>query len=120
MKRYRAIPKEGMNRFDLQKKVPELTPACWIRKRREEQIYLGDFGGIVLHLQSVRNSLNRKKEDTFILVSTDRLLIVKPRAYSLFRMLSSLLAARSKLPSRSAMLFHQCWLQELPIPCLQC
>lgn len=31
-KRYRAIPKEGMNRFDLQKRAPELTPACWIRK----------------------------------------------------------------------------------------
>jgi DNA (cytosine-5)-methyltransferase 1 len=31
-KRYRAIPKEGMNRFDLQRKAPELTPACWIRK----------------------------------------------------------------------------------------
>jgi DNA (cytosine-5)-methyltransferase 1 len=33
MKRYRAIPKEGMNRFDLQKILPELTPACWIRKK---------------------------------------------------------------------------------------
>jgi DNA (cytosine-5)-methyltransferase 1 len=32
IKRYRAIPKEGMNRFDLQKKAPHLTPACWIRK----------------------------------------------------------------------------------------
>jgi DNA (cytosine-5)-methyltransferase 1 len=32
IKRYKAIPKEGMNRFDLQKRVPELTPACWIRK----------------------------------------------------------------------------------------
>ncbi|OIP66310.1 MAG: DNA (cytosine-5-)-methyltransferase [Nitrospirae bacterium CG_4_9_14_3_um_filter_53_35] len=32
MKRYRAIPKEGMNRFDLQKKAPDITPACWIRK----------------------------------------------------------------------------------------
>lgn len=32
MKRYRAIPKEGMNRFDLQKRAPELTPQCWIRK----------------------------------------------------------------------------------------
>lgn len=32
MKRYRAIPKEGMNRFDLQERAPELTPACWIRK----------------------------------------------------------------------------------------
>ncbi len=32
LKRYRAIPKEGMNRFDLQKKAPHLTPACWIRK----------------------------------------------------------------------------------------
>jgi len=32
-KRYRAIPDEGMNRFDLQERVPELTPACWIRKK---------------------------------------------------------------------------------------
>lgn len=30
--RYRAIPEEGMNRFDLQKIVPDLTPGCWIRK----------------------------------------------------------------------------------------
>lgn len=32
LKRYKAIPDEGMNRFDLQKKAPHLTPACWIRK----------------------------------------------------------------------------------------
>jgi DNA (cytosine-5)-methyltransferase 1 len=32
MRRYRAIPDEGMNRFDLQRRAPELTPACWIRK----------------------------------------------------------------------------------------
>jgi DNA (cytosine-5)-methyltransferase 1 len=32
-KRYRAIPKEGMNRFDLQERAPELTPGCWIRKK---------------------------------------------------------------------------------------
>jgi DNA (cytosine-5)-methyltransferase 1 len=32
IKRYRAVPKEGMNRFDLQRRAPELTPACWIRK----------------------------------------------------------------------------------------
>ncbi len=32
-KRYRAIPEEGMNRFDLQKKALELTPNCWIRKK---------------------------------------------------------------------------------------
>jgi DNA (cytosine-5)-methyltransferase 1 len=32
MKRYSAIPKEGMNRFDLQKIAPDLTPQCWIRK----------------------------------------------------------------------------------------
>lgn len=31
--RYRAIPEEGMNRFDLQKRAPELTPECWIRKK---------------------------------------------------------------------------------------
>lgn len=31
--RYKAIPEEGMNRFDLQKRAPELTPACWIRKK---------------------------------------------------------------------------------------
>ena len=33
-KRYRTIPEEGMNRFDLQERAPELTPACWIRKKR--------------------------------------------------------------------------------------
>lgn len=32
-KRYRTIPKEGMNRFDLQRIAPELTPPCWIRKK---------------------------------------------------------------------------------------
>lgn len=32
VRRYRAIPKEGMNRFDLQRRAPELTPACWVRK----------------------------------------------------------------------------------------
>ncbi len=32
-KRYRAIPSEGMNRFDLQRIAPELTPNCWIRKK---------------------------------------------------------------------------------------
>jgi DNA (cytosine-5)-methyltransferase 1 len=31
--RYKAIPKEGMNRFDLQRRAPELTPGCWIRKK---------------------------------------------------------------------------------------
>ena len=34
MERYKAIPKEGMNRFDLQKRAPELTPGCWIRKTK--------------------------------------------------------------------------------------
>ncbi|HAK88166.1 MAG: DNA (cytosine-5-)-methyltransferase [Nitrospirae bacterium GWC2_46_6] len=32
LKRYKTISKEGMNRFDLQRLAPELTPACWIRK----------------------------------------------------------------------------------------
>ncbi len=32
-KRYRAIPEQGMNRFDLQRLAPELTPKCWIRKK---------------------------------------------------------------------------------------
>jgi len=32
-KRYRSIPKEGMNRFDLQRVAPEITPQCWIRKK---------------------------------------------------------------------------------------
>ncbi|MFP4546917.1 MAG: DNA cytosine methyltransferase [Fidelibacterota bacterium] len=32
-KRYRVIPKEGMNRFDLQRIAPELTPKCWIKKK---------------------------------------------------------------------------------------
>lgn len=33
LKRYRTIPKEGMNRFDLERLAPELTPVCWIRKK---------------------------------------------------------------------------------------
>lgn len=33
IKRYQAIPKEGMNRFDLEKAAPELTPDCWKRKK---------------------------------------------------------------------------------------
>jgi DNA (cytosine-5)-methyltransferase 1 len=32
--RYRAIPEEGMNRFDLQRLAPELTPICWIKKTK--------------------------------------------------------------------------------------
>jgi DNA (cytosine-5)-methyltransferase 1 len=32
-KRYLAIPEEGMNRFDLQRIAPQLTPKCWIRKK---------------------------------------------------------------------------------------
>ncbi|MBN1448302.1 MAG: DNA cytosine methyltransferase [Bacteroidetes bacterium] len=32
--RYHAIPEEGMNRFDLQRIAPELTPECWIRKEK--------------------------------------------------------------------------------------
>lgn len=32
-KRYRAIPEQGMNRFDLQRRAPELTPDCWIKKK---------------------------------------------------------------------------------------
>jgi DNA (cytosine-5)-methyltransferase 1 len=31
--RYQVIPEEGMNRFDLQRLAPELTPDCWIRKK---------------------------------------------------------------------------------------
>ncbi|HPQ69217.1 MAG TPA: DNA cytosine methyltransferase [bacterium] len=31
--RYKSIPKEGMNRFDLQRVAPELTPMCWIKKK---------------------------------------------------------------------------------------
>lgn len=32
MERYAAIPEEGANRFDLQRRRPELTPVCWIKK----------------------------------------------------------------------------------------
>ena len=32
IKRYKSIPEEGMNRFDLQKNAPNLTPQCWINK----------------------------------------------------------------------------------------
>ena len=32
LRRYKAIPEQGMNRFDLQRIAPELTPDCWHRK----------------------------------------------------------------------------------------
>ncbi|MGC8490360.1 MAG: DNA cytosine methyltransferase [Syntrophobacteraceae bacterium] len=32
LKRYQAIPEEGMNRFDLQRRALHLTPPCWIKK----------------------------------------------------------------------------------------
>lgn len=31
--RYKAIPEEGMNRFDLQERALDLTPECWIKKK---------------------------------------------------------------------------------------
>lgn len=34
LSRYRAIPQEGMNRFDLQRLAPDLTPGCWVRKTK--------------------------------------------------------------------------------------
>lgn len=34
MARYRAIPEQGMNRFDLQRLALELTPPCWIKKTK--------------------------------------------------------------------------------------
>lgn len=33
LQRYKTIPEEGMNRFDLQRIAPELTPKCWVRKK---------------------------------------------------------------------------------------
>lgn len=32
--RYKVVSEEGMNRFDLQRLAPELTPDCWIRKKK--------------------------------------------------------------------------------------
>ena len=33
IQRYKAIPKEGMNRVDLLQRAPELTPQCWVDKK---------------------------------------------------------------------------------------
>jgi DNA (cytosine-5)-methyltransferase 1 len=33
MARYRAIPEQGMNRVDLLRNAPDLTPPCWVRKK---------------------------------------------------------------------------------------
>lgn len=33
LRRYKAIPEEGMNRFDLHRIAPEITPECWKRKK---------------------------------------------------------------------------------------
>ena len=32
--RYKTVAKEGMNRFDLQRLAPEITPECWVRKTK--------------------------------------------------------------------------------------
>lgn len=34
LERYKVVSEEGMNRFDLQRLAPELTPDCWIRKTK--------------------------------------------------------------------------------------
>lgn len=33
IERYKAIPDEGMNRFDLLRLAPHITPDCWVRKK---------------------------------------------------------------------------------------
>jgi DNA (cytosine-5)-methyltransferase 1 len=34
VERYEAIPGEGEGRFELAKRRPDITPACWLRKER--------------------------------------------------------------------------------------
>lgn len=34
IERYRAIPNEGEGRFDLAERRPDITPECWIRKKK--------------------------------------------------------------------------------------
>lgn len=34
LERYRAIPHEGQNRFDLARERPDITPRCWLEKPR--------------------------------------------------------------------------------------
>jgi len=46
LKRYRSIPKEGMNRFDLQRRAPELTPKCWINKPSGGTDLFGRLSGL--------------------------------------------------------------------------
>jgi DNA (cytosine-5)-methyltransferase 1 len=33
LERYRAIPREGEGRFELAERRPDITPACWLRKK---------------------------------------------------------------------------------------
>jgi DNA (cytosine-5)-methyltransferase 1 len=33
VERYRTIPNEGEGRFDLARRRPDITPACWLRKK---------------------------------------------------------------------------------------
>jgi DNA (cytosine-5)-methyltransferase 1 len=33
VERYRTIPEEGANRIDLEKRRPDITPPCWLRKK---------------------------------------------------------------------------------------
>ena len=46
LERYKAIPKEGMNRFDLQKRAPLSRQDAGYGKKVEERIYSAGSGGI--------------------------------------------------------------------------
>ena len=82
--RYKAIPKEGMNRFDLQRNAPEITPKCWINKKVGAQIYSAACGGIGLHSQSELSFISPKKGDTCTPFRIDPLLTEKLQGYNHF------------------------------------
>ena len=61
-KRYRVVCKEGMNRFDLQRLAPELTPSCWIKKPAAARISSDAYGGTARRSPFARNFSSPKKD----------------------------------------------------------
>ena len=112
--RYRAIPKQGMNRVDLQRERPDLTPDCWIDKKGGTDLFGRLWWGSQA-LPSAPSSSNLRKVDTCTPPSTARSLIARRQGFNRSRTSSDSRALRSRSPNRSVTLFLPCLLHVSPI-----
>lgn len=107
LSRYRCVP-EGGNRFDLQRKRPDLTPMCWVKKNQDGQTYLVVCGEIDRPSRYELNFLSQRRDGIFTRSNTGLLPTVKPLVCNLSLIASSSQERRSRLPSRSGMPFRPC------------